>query len=66
MLSFVLVAAAIFFLVVRPVNMLMARRRAETPVDQRSCPECRSEIPALARRCALGAAEVVPEAQSPA
>jgi large conductance mechanosensitive channel len=66
LLSFVLIAAVIFFLVVKPVNALMARRRAETPVDEhvRSCPECRSEIPALARRCAFCTAEVTPEREA--
>jgi len=59
-ISFVLIAAAVFFLVVRPVNALMARRRTEPPVDSptRPCPECLSEIPTGARRCAFCTAEV--------
>jgi len=59
-ISFVLVAAAIFFFVVRPVNALMARRRTEPPVDPttRECPECLSSIPKAARRCAFCTAEV--------
>jgi large conductance mechanosensitive channel len=59
-LSFVLVAAVVFFFVVRPVNALMARRRTEPPVDAttRKCPECLSEIPVAARRCAFCTAEV--------
>ena len=63
LLSFLLIAAVVFFLVVRPVNALMANRRTETPVDERvrTCPECRSEIPVLARRCAFCTAEVTPE-----
>jgi large conductance mechanosensitive channel len=54
-ISFVLIAAAVFFLVVRPVNALMARRRTEPPVDTptRPCPACLSEIPTAARRCAF-------------
>lgn len=66
LLSFVLIAAVIFFLVVKPVNALMAQRRAETPVDEhvRSCPESRSEIPSLARRCAFCTAEVTPERET--
>lgn len=61
-ISFVTIAAAVFFLVVRPVNALMARRRTEPPVDEttRSCPECLSEIPVEARRCAFCTAEVAP------
>ncbi|MBV8256878.1 MAG: large conductance mechanosensitive channel protein MscL [Actinobacteria bacterium] len=60
LLAFVTIAAAVFFLVVKPVNALMARRRTEAPVDQttRQCPECLSEIPKAARRCAFCTAEV--------
>ena len=59
-LAFVGVAAAVFFFVVRPVNALMARRRTEPPVDAttRQCPECLSEIPVEARRCAFCTSEV--------
>lgn len=62
LISFVVIAAAVFFLVVKPVNALMARRKTETPVDEltRPCPECLSEIPATARRCAFCTSEVGP------
>jgi large conductance mechanosensitive channel len=53
--SFVLVAAAIFLLIVKPMNALAARRAAreqEADPTTRSCPECLSEIPLAARRCA--------------
>ncbi len=58
--TFLIIAAAVFFLVVKPVNALMARRRTEPPVDTltRPCPECLSEIPREARRCAFCTAEV--------
>ncbi len=61
-LSFVLIAAVIFFLVVKPVNALVARTRRDGPADPttRSCPECLSEIPLAARRCAFCTAEVAP------
>jgi large conductance mechanosensitive channel len=59
-LSFVLVAAAIFFVVVKPMNALAARRaRAEDPTT-RDCPECLSEIPLAARRCAYCTVELQP------
>jgi len=59
-LSFVLVAAAIFFVVVRPMNALAARRaRAQDPTT-RDCPECLSEIPLAARRCAYCTVELQP------
>jgi large conductance mechanosensitive channel len=55
LLSFVLIAAAVYFVVVAPMNALAARRsRGEappTPTTKR-CPECLSEIPIAARRCA--------------
>ena len=59
-ITFVLIAAAVFFFVVRPVNALMARRRTEPPVDPttRDCPECLSSIPKAARRCAFCTAQV--------
>jgi large conductance mechanosensitive channel len=54
--AFLLIAAAIYFLVIVPVNALMARiRRGETPPDPttKRCPECLSEVPIAARRCAF-------------
>jgi large conductance mechanosensitive channel len=59
-IAFLSIAAAVFFFVVKPVNALMARRRTEPPVDEtvRPCPECLSEIPRAARRCAFCTAEV--------
>ena len=54
-LAFLVVAAAIFFLVVKPLNVLAARRAArepDAPATTRECPECLSEIPIAAHRCA--------------
>lgn len=53
--AFLLVAAAVYFFVVTPVNLLVERmRKAPVPADPttRKCPECLSEIPIDARRCA--------------
>lgn len=53
--SFILVAAAVYFFVVTPVNAIMARRnRGDAPPDPttKKCPECLSEVPIAARRCA--------------
>jgi large conductance mechanosensitive channel len=60
LLTFLIVAAVVFFLVVKPVNALMARLRTEPDVesDTRACPECLSQIPRGARRCALCTAEL--------
>jgi large conductance mechanosensitive channel len=59
-IAFLLIAAAVLFFVLKPVNALMARRKTELPVDPmtRRCPECLSEIPMAARRCAFCTAEV--------
>jgi len=54
--AFVLVAAAIYFFVIVPMNAVVARmRRGEVPPDPttRRCPECLSEVPIAARRCAF-------------
>lgn len=54
--AFVLVAAAVYFFVVAPMNMIMERRkRGEVPADPttKKCPECLSEVPIAARRCAF-------------
>src|SRR5712692_3428702 len=54
--SFLLIAAAIYFFVIVPVNALVARmRRGEAPPDPttKKCPECLSEVPIAARRCAF-------------
>ena len=63
-LTFLTIAAVIFFLVVKPLNTLVARLRPEPAVDHptRACPECLSDIPRPARRCAFCTAEVEPAA----
>jgi large conductance mechanosensitive channel len=56
LVAFLLIAAAIYFLVIVPVNAVLARiRRGETPPDPttKRCPECLSEVPIAARRCAF-------------
>ena len=60
LLSFVLIAAAVFYIVVKPVNAMRARRQAVEEATTRECPECTSEIPLAARRCPLCTAEVAP------
>jgi large conductance mechanosensitive channel len=54
-ISFVLIAAAVYFFVVVPINWLMARMHKDEPAaapTTKACPECLSEIPIKARRCA--------------
>jgi large conductance mechanosensitive channel len=61
LISFVLIAAAVYYFVVLPVNALVARyRKAPATPDPttKKCPECLSEIPIDARRCAFCTAPV--------
>jgi large conductance mechanosensitive channel len=53
--SFVIVAFVIYYFVVVPFTALIARMRKEPPADPttKKCPECLSEIPITARRCAF-------------
>lgn len=53
-ISFLLVAFAIFFFVVKPMNFLVSKSRKEAPSEPtvKKCPECLSEIPKDAKRCA--------------
>ncbi len=65
LITFLSVAAAIFFFIVKPLNVLEARRAAGAPTESpttRSCPECLSEIPIAATRCAFCTTEVAPAA----
>lgn len=62
LISFVLIAAAVYFFVVLPVNTLMARvKRGEVKPDPttKKCPECLSDIPIAARRCAFCTSAIV-------
>jgi large conductance mechanosensitive channel len=55
LVSFLLVAASVYFFVVTPLNALVSRmRKAPAPADPttKKCPECLSEIPIDAKRCA--------------
>jgi len=65
LVSFLLIAAAVYYFVVLPVNALIARsRKAPAPADPttKKCPECLSEIPIDARRCAFCTSPVSPQA----
>jgi large conductance mechanosensitive channel len=59
-ITFVIVAAVVFFLVVHPLRGLMERRRREPDPEStdRPCPQCMSEIPKAAVRCRYCTSEV--------
>ncbi len=76
LITFLSIAAVVFFVVVRPMNTLAARRKTEPDVESvtRECPWCMSSIPIGARACAfctrevplVPAAPAVPAATAPA
>jgi large conductance mechanosensitive channel len=61
LISFVIVALVVFLFVVKPMNALvsLSQRRESPDPSTRKCPECRSEIPIDARRCAFCTSEVI-------
>jgi large conductance mechanosensitive channel len=67
LLAFVTVAAVIFFLVIKPANLLTARMRRETPPDPtlRKCPACFESINSSATRCRYCTSEVEPTLAAP-
>lgn len=58
--AFIILAAIIYFIVIVPINKMMARFQPQEPLPQvtRECPECLSKIPVKATRCAFCSAEV--------
>ena len=60
-IAFLSIAAAVFFLVVQPMNRLRGVKPDETP-QMRECPECLTSVPAAARRCAACTSELTPTA----
>ncbi|MGC2162769.1 MAG: MscL family protein, partial [Silvibacterium sp.] len=53
LINFILIAAAVYFIFVLPINKLMAKffpAKAEPP-KTRPCPQCLSDIPLAATRC---------------
>ena len=62
LISFLVIAAAVYFFVVVPVNRLMSRFKTEPePVETvRECPQCLSKVPQAARRCAYCTSELPP------
>ena len=62
LIAFLIIAAVVFFFVIKPVNALMARFQPAPAVDvvTRQCPECLSDIPIAASRCAFCTTEVGP------
>ncbi len=62
LITFVVIAAVLFFLVVKPVNALMDRMKTEPPIDEtvKDCPHCLSSIPVGASVCMFCTRDVGP------
>jgi large conductance mechanosensitive channel len=60
LINFVLIAIAVFFIIVKPVGAYMTRRAAAEDATTRSCPECLSDIPVAATRCPFCTTQVTP------
>ena len=62
-LTFLIVAAVMFFLVIKPVNILMERFATEDAAESPThpCPECLSQIPRAATRCSFCTTQVAPD-----
>lgn len=65
LLSFLLTALAVYFLVVRPVSAMLDRMQGEPAVVRKDCPECLSSIPVDAARCAFCTVEQLDVVGSP-
>lgn len=63
LISFLVIAVVVYFFVITPVNKLVTSSHFVAPPDPatRKCPECLSEIPKAAKRCAFCTAPVTPE-----
>ncbi len=67
LLSFLIIAAVIYFLIVAPVSKVLAHFDRKQAATERECPECLSQIPIEASRCMYCTALVPPETpQAPA
>jgi large conductance mechanosensitive channel len=60
LITFLIIAAVVYFLVVTPMAALLARMDRNKAATERDCPECLSSIPIAARRCKYCTAEVAP------
>jgi large conductance mechanosensitive channel len=65
LLSFVIIAVVIYFLVVSPAAKVLEFRQRDQEATERACPECMSQIPIAATRCMYCTVQVPPVNQAP-
>lgn len=58
LISFIVIAAVVYFFVVMPVARLLAYMQRNKAATERPCPECLSDIPLAATRCAYCTAQI--------
>jgi large conductance mechanosensitive channel len=60
LIAFIIVASAVYFFVVTPINTLIAKTKKEPPLDPttKKCGECLSEVPIEAKRCAFCTSQI--------
>lgn len=61
LISFAIIATVVYFFIVLPINHLVSRMRRDKPLDPtvKKCPECLSDIPIAATRCAFCTSKIV-------
>ena len=62
LISFLVIAAVVYFLVVLPVTKLLSMSDKAEAATEKDCPECLSKIPLAARRCMYCTSVVAPAA----
>jgi large conductance mechanosensitive channel len=62
LVSFLVIAAVVYFLVLVPVNRVLSYAERNKEAAERGCPECLSEVPVGARRCKYCTAILIPAA----
>ncbi|MFI7697719.1 large conductance mechanosensitive channel protein MscL [Nonomuraea sp. NPDC049480] len=65
LITFLVISAVVYWLVVAPMTRLISLFDKSKAAATKQCPECLSDIPAEARRCASCTVELVPESQKP-
>ncbi|MET9240014.1 large conductance mechanosensitive channel protein MscL [Nonomuraea sp. NPDC003709] len=66
LVTFLMVSAVVYWLIVAPMTRLISLLDRNKDATTKQCPECLTDIPAEARRCAACTVELVPDSEKPA